>query len=271
MFFAKYAGCGNDFILFDNRSRLFDPANPNGIVQLCHRRDGIGADGVITLEASESADFRMRIFNSDGSEPEMCGNGIRCLARFIHDLGIEKHSFVIETMLQPMRVTVENDLVSVFLPLPTNKKLYQTLTLENQEIVYHYIETGNPHAVVFVDNLNDDALMKIAPMIRYHQQFAPKGTNVHFAKVISKSTLELRSYERGLEQESMACGTGATASALIAADAYQLTSPVTVITRLKEGLKISFSEIANEVVLTGPAVKIFQGKISLNNLGFRLN
>lgn len=259
--FSKYSGCGNDFILIDNREKIFDVESPDEIANLCHRRYGIGADGLILLEKSATANFRMRIFNADGSEAEMCGNGIRCLAKFICELGIAENCFLIETMHQQIEVVVSCDMVSVKMPIPTEINFHAKISVDGQPLVIHHLDTGVPHAVLFVEDLEDESLMERAPLVRFHPHFT-KGTNVNYAAVTADGTVAVRTYERGVEGETLACGTGAAAVAIAAAYVYNLLSPITIYPRSKDILQIAFTgpgHSPENLVMTGPAIKIFTG------------
>jgi diaminopimelate epimerase len=273
--FAKYSGCGNDFILIDNRLPILpDPFPSETVVNLCHRHKGIGADGVVLLEKSAKADYRMRIFNADGSEAEMCGNGLRCLARFINDIGIEGSSFLIETMQVNIQVGISAGLIGVQMPAPVEIQYGLCIVVEGHPITLNFLNTGVPHAVVFVTQIENRHLSILAPRIRNHPHFHPRGTNVNFAQLIGDHTLEVRTYERGVEQETLACGTGAVAAAIAAVETLKVQSPVTIRTRSKEILTITFSGPSHsptKLEMAGPAVKIFQGEMSLEVLGFRLN
>lgn len=271
--FSKYSGCGNDFILIDNRQKVFDTTRTDNIVHLCHRRQGIGADGVVFLEASLNlslkADFRMRIFNADGSEAEMCGNGLRCLVRFIQELGIAGHQFLIETMHQLIRTTLSAEYVSVDMPVPTNYRFFDQLIIEGTPYTLHFLDTGVPHAVLFVDDLHRDKWMTIAPKIRHHPHFKPKGANVNFAVIHSNQEVEMRTYERGVEGETLACGTGATAVAIAAACVHGLSSPIVIKPKSGDAIHIAFPgkltlPIAiSQLTMSGPAVKVFSGMLTL--------
>lgn len=260
--FSKYAGCGNDFILFDNRSLTF-PADPHAIVdRLCHRQKGIGADGVILLENSQKAHFKMRIFNSDGSEAEMCGNGIRCLLKFIQDCGIQGNQFDIETMRKTLKVCFEMDDVAVEMGDPAEVRWEIPLS----PWMVHHLDTGVPHAVIFSDNMDSLNLNECGPKIRFHTMFAPRGANANFAQVDAKGVVYVRTYERGVEQETLACGTGATATALAAARIYGLKAPVKVKVRSGDILKIDFNLVGDnftDVRLIGPVQYVFSGTIDL--------
>lgn len=267
--FSKYSGCGNDFILIDNRQKVFDAARNDHIVHLCHRRQGIGADGVVFLESSLNlkADFRMRIFNADGSEAEMCGNGLRCLVRFIQELGIPGHQFLIQTMHQLIPTTISGESVSVDMPVPTNYRFFDQLIIEETSYTLHFLDTGVPHAVIFVDDLHQDKWMTIAPKIRHHTHFKPKGANVNFAVINSHQEVEVRTYERGVEGETLACGTGAAAVAIAAACVHGLNSPIVIKPKSGDAIRIAFpgkmtNPIAiSELTMSGPAIKVFSGEI----------
>jgi diaminopimelate epimerase len=263
--FSKYSGSGNDFILIDNRNLVFPLRKPL-IADLCQRQTGIGADGIILLENSARADFKMRIFNADGGEAEMCGNGARCLAKFIQQLGFTKSSYQIEAMKSVIYLHIENERISVSMPQPENFKWFQKLTINDLELTLHSLNTGVPHAVIFVDELENDQWMKLAPAIRSHPIFETSGTNVNFASVTQEGHLHIRTYERGVEGETLACGTGAIASALTAERLFRWPSPIQVSPKSKETLNISF-KVANgtptDVQLAGPATFIFEGWVNL--------
>ncbi len=266
--FAKYVGCGNDFILFDNRKNTF-PADHSLLIQkLCHRQWGIGADGVVLLENSCQADFRMRIFNCDGYEAEMCGNGIRCLMKFIQELGFTHSSYCIETMQRILSVSLQDAEVCVEMGDPCCLQWNIAISYEDQSYSLHYLDTGVPHAVLFVENVEACHLEQLALPIRHHPLFAPKGTNVNIAQRISEQKIKIRTYERGVERETLACGTGATAVALAAAYQYELKSPVLIQTLSQETLKIEFclyQEMFSHVTMTGPAYFIYGGQIQKNS------
>jgi diaminopimelate epimerase len=251
--FSKYSGCGNDFILIDNRLLHFLHSDRAFIAKLCHRQRGIGADGVILLENSQKADYRMRIFNADGGEAEMCGNGIRCLMQFIRQLGGLEKGYLIETMNALLQVQERKGLVTVAMadPFAIEWELHLPCFLPMTRL-----NTGVPHVVLFVEDLESEKWMRLAPQIRFHAAFGPAGTNVNFAQLNSEGELSLRTYERGVEGETLACGTGATATALAAAKKYGLSTPVRILPASLEPLEISFSwqgKLPTQVTLTGPA------------------
>lgn len=243
---CKYSGCGNDFFLIDNRERFFFP-DPPLIQELCAQQ----ADGVILLENSSLSDFRMRIFNADGSEAEMCGNGVRCLMQFIRDLHPEKFHCSIETLAGVVIAMADVQGIKVKMPTPVGFNF----NLKIDQWVCHFVNTGVPHTVIFVDDLEQNSWMEAAPLIRHHLNFAPKGTNVNFAQ-LHQDGIAVRTYERGVEGETLACGTGATAAALIAARLYNLPSPIRVIPRSQDPLFVEFDPTFSSVALIGPAHRI---------------
>lgn len=265
--FSKYSGCGNDFILVDNRDMSFPSTNHFLISKLCQRQFGIGADGLILLENSDSAaGFRMRIFNSDGSEAEMCGNGIRCLLKFIRQLGFKEQSYTIQTMQRQFKVSFVEDEIIVEMGSPKDIQWNLKLLIDDELKNVHFMDTGVPHAVLFVEDIENVDVPFLGPKIRYHSKFAPKGANVNFVKPISSDSILIRTYERGVEQETLACGTGATASAIAAAKYWGFKSPIKVYLQSKEILKIGFdldTSPISSVTLTGPARFIFQGVAEL--------
>ena len=277
--FVKYSGCGNDFVIIDNRPyELF--LSPDGIKHLCHRHYGVGADGFIFLESSQlpQTSYRMRIFNADGSEAEMCGNGLRCLAHYIRTLD-NVSDFYVETLLQHFKITFDGDLVTLQMPSPAPTKLIE-LAIDSpsvkekfKKLSLHFLNTGVPHAVLFVDDIEDSDLISFAPMIRNHAHFHPVGTNVNFAKLLDKQTIKIRTYERGVEGETLACGTGAVAVAIAANHAFQLKAPIQILTRSGDYLKINFAhkeQLITDLTMTGPALKIFEGTLNCAAFGFQL-
>lgn len=262
--FAKYAGCGNDFIFFDNRNGQFPWQHTALIQSLCHRQFGVGADGLILAESSACADLRMRIFNADGSEAEMCGNGLRCFVKFAQELGLHQAQYTIETMRRPLKASYQGSLISVEMGVPFDMQWKIALSEIPHEI--HFLNTGVPHAIFFTEDIKAIHLAKLGPRIRYHERFAPTGTNVNAVQILSDEALEIRTYERGVEQETLACGTGATAAALAAAYIKQLRSPIKVLTQSKEFLEISFclhEGKFSDVKMAGTAQYIFKGEIDL--------
>ncbi len=262
--FAKYAGCGNDFILFDNRRGDF-PKSPQLFQKLCHRQWGIGADGIILLESSSQAHARMRIFNADGSEAEMCGNGIRCLVHWMNSLGFSLPIYHIETMNHVLKAWVTDQNVRIEMGSPTHLQWNLSIDHESTYLQIHSLNTGVPHAVLFVSDIEAN-LKQLGPYIRHHPYWKPNGTNFSIVKQLDAMTFAIRTFERGVEDETLACGTGATAAALAAAHQFKLQAPLRMQTRSGDCLDIHFSledgQFTN-VTMTGPATKIFQGEVDL--------
>jgi diaminopimelate epimerase len=264
--FSKYVGCGNDFILIDDRNDIFPITHPSTIRHLCHRQYGIGADGLILLQNSTIADARMRIFNADGSEAAMCGNGIRCLMQFMDEVGLSDSMYQIETMQRLLKVVRKQTEINVEMGPPQHVCWNQSIVHEEKTYFFDFLDTGVPHTVFFVDHIEDIPLLEWGRFVRYHSFFRPEGTNVNIAQLLSNQTIAMRTYERGVEGETLACGTGATAVALAAAHRFGLTSPISIQTCSKEILTISFqqnSAIFSDVFMQGPATRTFRGAIQL--------
>lgn len=233
---------------------------------MCKRRLGIGADGIILLQDSLTADFRMRIFNADGSEAEMCGNGIRCLAHFAYHLTDQQESYSVETMNHIHTVHIHGDSVTATMIQPTDIQKEVKISFNRNNFSLHVIDTGVPHAVIFMEDIKSIDIEKFAPPIRYHQFFLPRGVNVDLASIPKDGFIVMRTYERGVEKETLACGTGATAVALMANIIYQLPPPINIKTRSNDILKINFNGQGNAITnisMTGPAQFIYQGQLKI--------
>jgi diaminopimelate epimerase len=239
--FAKMSGSGNDFILIDNRGRVVPEAQLAAFIAgICRRRLSAGADGVILIEASETADFRWRFFNSDASPAEMCGNGARCAARFAFLQGICGAQLRFETDAGMVEARVAGTRVQVKMPDPQELTLELRIDLASGPRVVSSVNTGVPHAVVLTDGLAGLDVAAAGREIRFHPRFAPAGTNVNFICRESGGGIAVRTYERGVEGETLACGTGAAAAALVAAAKLGLASPVSVATAGGERLTVYF-------------------------------
>ncbi len=250
MNFHKYVGCGNDFILFDARKEI-----PRlDVSKLCHRQNGIGADGVICLKKSDQYDYRMSIFNADGSEAEMCGNGIRCLGLFLSHLKEERRELMIETLAGPYPIVIEDGLVSVNMGAPNQVEFGIAL----DGLTIDYVNTGVPHAVIIADHAPTFPLEIHGEKIRNHTRFAPRGANV---TIVSRSPegFLFRTYERGVEAETLACGTGACAAAFVARRHFNVNGPMTMISKSEERIEISFS--GDQIIMKGAARRVFSGQI----------
>ena len=266
--FTKMNGAGNDFVVLDNRTRSLS-LDRTAIARLCDRHRGIGADGLLAVEPADGdADFRMRYYNSDGGEAEMCGNGARCFARFAARLMPEKPaSMNFETQAGLITASLEGEFVTLDMGRPQDHRRASVLVISSAEYQVHFINTGVPHAVVFVSDVEALDIQALGSALRWHEAFAPKGTNANFAQVLASGTLVLRTYERGVEDETLACGTGVCAAALMHAVESGASSPVHVKVRGGDTMSVDFQKSADgtfeAVRLTGPADFVFEGTISL--------
>ena len=260
-------GAGNDFVLIDNRDRKIKLTRDQ-IRQLCHRQRGVGADGLFLLGpcASGKADWAWEFYNSDGSVADMCGNGARCFARFIQRQAGANGQTTFETGAGVITASFHGQRVTVNLTKPKDLRLDQKLSLSGGNVVAHSLNTGVPHAVLFVPDADKAMVQQWGAELRHHSHFVPKGTNVNFVQVLGPNFIRVRTYERGVEGETLACGTGVTASALISSQVYQHRSPVKVQVQGGDLLEVSFTEAAGEfsdVKLTGPADFVFDGRIEI--------
>jgi len=263
--FFKMSGAGNDFIIIDNRYKKVNHNDLTGFIAgVCRRKMSVGADGLILIETSEAHDFRWRFFNSDGSKAEMCGNGARCAARFAHVTGIAGTSLSFETEAGVVSAQINKDRVKVLMPEPSDLKLTYPLKLSNQTLEISSINTGVPHVVVMVEQVDDVDVVSLGREIRLHQTFAPAGTNVNFVQHSKDHSIKIRTYERGVEDETLACGTGAVASAIISASRFNMNSPVNVKTHSGVYLTIHFDVKGGQfsnVHMEGDARIIYKGEL----------
>ncbi|HTL70876.1 MAG TPA: diaminopimelate epimerase [Candidatus Eisenbacteria bacterium] len=263
--FVKMVGTGNDFVLVDNRRGAIVKA-PDAARRLCDRKLSIGGDGLLLAERSKKADLRMRILNPDGSEAEMCGNGVRCFAKFALDKRFAGKSLTIETLAGLIRADVKGDVVKARMIDPSDLRMDLTLRVDGRSENVHFVNTGVPHVVKVLDTVEGVDVERFGRLIRCHADFAPRGTNANFIAFRGDGTLDVRTYERGVEGETLACGTGSTASALVAARLKGLRSPVRVRTHGGETLKIYFSKEGQkfyDVYLEGKVKKTFEGTVGL--------
>lgn len=259
--FWKMHGASNDFILIDDRDCTFPAAGRGWLAGIAARRTGVGCEGVILIQPSGKADFRMRFYNPDGGEVEMCGNGARCVARLANELGVAPQKMTIDTVAGILQAEAMGDSVRLGMTKPFDMLLEKKLSGDNP-LVYSTLNTGVPHVVVVVDDLDECDVMALGNMIRYHQDFAPAGTNVNFIKVTGENSLRIRTYERGVEAETLACGTGMVAASLIAAKLGLVDSPVNITPASGDVLAVDFKIDGDEfenVTLLGPAVHVFEG------------
>lgn len=265
--FWKMNGAGNDFILLDNRAGQI-ALTAEQIVRLCDRHRGIGADGVMLLvpPRTGNADWAWDFYNSDGSVAEMCGNGARCFARFVQRTTGGDRELRFETLAGIIAASFQGERVTVSLTPPKDLRLNQPVPLSTGPATLHSLNTGVPHAVLYVPDANQAMVMQHGPEIRRHPHFGPRGTNVNFVQVLGPNTIRVRTFERGVEGETLACGTGVTASALISTRIHNFTSPVKVQVQGGDQLEVSFQDTAtgfHDVRLTGPAEFVFSGAIEV--------
>jgi len=258
------SGSGNDFIIIDNRNNIVDESDlSNFIVNVCRRKMSVGADGVILVENTGNADFKWRFFNSDGSVAEMCGNGARCVARFAYLNNIAGSNMSFETLAGLVKAEVIEERVKVKMTDPFDLETDVTIELKNGLTSIYSINTGVPHVVMVKNSIDDIDIVKIGREIRYHDRFSPAGTNVNFVCHIKDNTIAIRTYERGVEDETLACGTGAAASAIVMAHKMKLDSPLSVLTRSGEYLNIFFKEKEGQyydIYLEGDARIIYKAQ-----------
>lgn len=276
--FMKLSGSGNDFILVDNRKRVVDRKRASALAaKICAHRLSVGGDGLILIESSRRADFRWRLFNADGSEAEFSGNGARCAARFAYlkrlaprRMRFETLAGLIEAEMVPAssdpRTKAGRDLtaVRVRFPDPTNLKLHLRVALGGMEREAHFVDTGVPHCVYLVDDPDRIDVAGLGRPTRHHPLFRPAGTNVNFIKVLDPHRIRIRTYERGVEDETLACGTGAIASALIASLVAKGESPITLIPQSGLELTVHFlsqGDRFTDVYLEGDARAVYEGRI----------
>ena len=266
--FMKLAGSGNDFILIDNRRGAIASTRLKRLaMQLCRRRWSVGADGLIVIEPSSRADFKWRFFNADGSRAGFCGNGARCAARFAHIKKIARRHMVFETRIGLITAEVispRGERVKVRMPDPKGLRMSVTIPVDGEERTVHLVDTGVPHCVYVVDDLEQTDVEKLGSITRNHKFFRPLGTNVNFIKVLEPHRVGIRTYERGVEGETLACGTGSIAAAVIANKLENVVSPVTVMPASGLPLKVSFTtedDMCREVFLEGDARVIYDGHI----------
>jgi diaminopimelate epimerase len=263
--FYKMSGAGNDFIIIDNRQQIVSDANLAGFIsKVCRRKMSAGADGLILVEASDRCDFRWRFFNSDGSPAEMCGNGARCAARFAYVNGIAGHALTFETEAGVVSAQIDGDRVKVKMPDPRDLKLSYPLELSGGSLDISSINTGVPHVVVMVAQIDDVDAVALGRGIRFHKVFAPSGTNANFVSRRTGNEIQIRTYERGVEDETLACGTGAIAGAIVAACQFKMSSPIDVKTRSGEYLRIYFDAKDGQfdrIYMEGDARIIYIGEL----------
>lgn len=253
MKFHKYQGTGNDFVMIDNRDEFFPKDNTELVAKLCDRRFGIGADGLILLENDSETDFRMVYYNSDGNQSSMCGNGGRCIVAFAKKLGIIENQtkFIATDGLH--FATIENDVVSLQMKDVDEVKIFEN---------YVFLDTGSPHHVVLVDDLENLDVKTEGAKIRYSDLYGKAGSNVNFVKQTGENSFVIRTYERGVENETLSCGTGATAVAIAMNALNKVTSDEIKIKVQGGELEVSFTKdlLYKDIFLKGEALYVYEGE-----------
>ena len=260
-------GASNDFILVDDRELKFPAQDKAWIARISSRRTGVGSEGVLLIQPSNRADFKMRFFNPDGGEVDMCGNGARCIARLAYDLGVAPAAMAIETGAGLVRAEVCGEAVLLQMTEPRDWRLNRTVLVDGRSIAYGFVNSGVPHVVIEVGDLASVNLQDQGSRIRYHKDFAPAGTNVNFISVTGPDSLRVRTYERGVEAETLACGTGIVASGMVAGKLGRVRLPVRVTPASGDLLTVDGKitpDGATNVTLLGPAVHVFQGTLNIS-------
>lgn len=261
--FYKYSGCGNDFIIIDDRQGHLPPSLASHVHELCHRHEGIGADGVILIQAGRhDSDVSIKHYNPDGSAAEQCGNGLRCLVRCLHDdLGIQKSHFAIATDAGIRLARLFDQEIEI--ELGDSTPIQGPFRLDGcPDLIAYSLRIGNPHLVLVVEDLEEINVQSLGRQLRFSPQFHPEGTNVHFATQIGPSQIAVRTYERGVEAETLACGTGCAASAIVMSIVGNMTCPVDTLTRGGSTLSYKFkldNAYAKSITMRGEARRCYQG------------
>ena len=264
--FWKMHGAKNDFIVVDDRNLKFPTFNKKWIKNISSRRSGIGCEGIILIQPSIVADFRMHFINPDGNEASMCGNGARCAARLAYDIGIAQAFMRIETGAGILFAEIRKSLVRIEMTAPHSWQIDKKITVEGKVLQYSVVNTGVPHVLLFVDDISSCDIKTLGSTIRFHEKFSPEGANVNFINISGRHKLSIRTYERGVEDETLACGTGVVAAALIAAKQNKVSVPVNVLTAGGDTLSVDFVLTptgAESVFLEGPAVCVYKGELEM--------
>lgn len=280
MKFTKMQGLGNDYVYVDcTKNELANPSEVSKFVS--DRHFGIGSDGLILIMSSKIADFRMRMFNSDGSEAEMCGNGVRCVGKYVYDYGLtDKKTVKIETLagIKVLELTVADGKVKFVkvdmgepilkpaeIPVKSSKDIFvsEPVMVDGKEYKFTCVSMGNPHAITYIDDVDNLEIEKIGPKVENHEIF-PRRTNTEFVQVIDRTTLKMRVWERGAG-ETLACGTGANA-VLVASVLNGISERKATVRLLGGDLLIEWDEKDNHVYMTGPAVTVFDGEIDISHI-----
>ena len=284
--FWKMSGSGNDFIMIDHRNPIIPAEEMKQFVsKVCRRGLSVGADGVIFIEPSTQADYAWHYYNADGGEVEMCGNGSRCVARFAYLQKIAPAKHTIETLAGKVQAEVlgsSGDRVRVRLPDPSDLRLDLKIEIEGKIHPGHFVNTGVPHVIYLVDDVETVDVVRLGRATRRHPLFAPRGTNANFVSMTDRKNLKIRTYERGVEDETLACGTGAIAAAIVTAALGKTAPPVSLLTRSQVVLGVDFKigpsaedygapfkkegNVFKEIFLEGDARVIYKGELQTDAL-----
>jgi diaminopimelate epimerase len=270
--FLKMSGAGNDFVVIDNREGVVPEPATTFAARVCARQAAIGADGLLLLEKSARKDFRMRYFNTDGSEAEMCGNGGRCIARFATLVGAAGRSMEFENQAGDFRASLADEgRVRLEMTEPHSLRRGVQVGTSRGPLTVDSLNTGVPHILVPWPDISAAPVRELGRELRHHPAFAPKGTNVNFVRPGGPHDIEVRTYERGVEDETLACGTGSVAAAILMALRGEVAPPVRVHVRSGSTLSVHFrldGEQARAVALEGEAVVLFEGELNLDAFGY---
>lgn len=271
--FSKMSGAGNDFVIIDNRTEII---RDRAVIarQLCERKWGIGADGLLLLENSEKAAYRMMYYNADGSYGGMCGNGGRCIAKYAFENGVASANHEFEALGHNYSVSISKGSVRLGMidPKSLESDILLPITSLWEPLRVFFIDTGSPHVVIPREEISDFhnleaiPLKSLGPEIRFHNRFSPNGTNVNVVELESDKSISVRTYERGVEAETLACGTGSVAAGIFAHSHWGINSPIRIIPRSKAKLSVAFEvdqNVYKNIFLTGPAIETFKGEIEI--------
>jgi diaminopimelate epimerase len=272
--FYKMSGSGNDFVIVDNRENVMPSMGMSHFASsVCCRKMSVGADGLILIEKSDSADFKWRFYNSDGSDAEMCGNGARCAARFAFMNDIAGHEMSFNTAAGIVTARLSGEQVKIGMTDPGEVMVDEIVPLPSGDCSLSRVNTGVPHVVIPVENLDEVDVVTSGRMVRNADHFAPAGTNVNFISLVEKNRVGIRTYERGVEDETLACGTGSVAGAIVASIKFGSVSPVQMVTKSGGVLTIHFSESDGkfkDVFLEGDARLIYIGSLCQDAWNYEL-
>ena len=256
--FFKYHGTGNDFIILDNRNNIYDELTNQQVAKVCHRRFGIGADGLMMLNMKAGYDFEMIYYNADGNPSSMCGNGGRCLVKFASDMGIHKYTYHFIAVDGDHEAEIDNH-------NRIRLKMKDVNSVEERSS-YTVLNTGSPHYIKFTDDVANTNVVATGRAIRNSEKFAKEGINVNFVESTGEDSIFVRTYERGVEDETMSCGTGVTAAALVSAHNERGFNRVEIKTPGGH-LSVEFNKISdkefNDIWLCGPATFVYKGEIDI--------